>query len=72
MDVGSRDSKTRFLERGAGTVGSGGTRKRRGAVVGRMKATRGAAGGFVVMKIVAAERSGLGRGGDVLFAFARF
>lgn len=68
VDVEFRDSKIRFLEGGAGTLGSGGTRKRRGAVVGWMNAARGAAGGLVVMKIVAAERSGFGDGGDVLFA----
>ena len=72
VDVGFRDSKTRFRDGGAETVGRGGTRKRREAVVGRMNAARGAASGFVVMNIVAAERSGLGCGGDVLFAFARF
>jgi len=70
VDVGSRDAKTRFRDGGAGTVGSRGIRKRRGAIVGRMSAAMGAASGFVVMKMVAEERSGFGVGGDVIFAFA--
>ena len=75
VDVGSGEANARFREVGVPTVGGFkgfGTKKRRGAGVGRTNAARGAANGFVVMKMVAAERSGFGGGVDFLLDLVGF
>ena len=59
-----------------GTADGLGNRKRREVVLGMsegsMSAGSGATGGFTVMAIVAAERSGFGGGVDVLFGLVGF
>jgi len=70
--VGSGGASGRFLDGGTGTLGGASIQKRRGTYFGPMQAAKGAASGFVVMAMVAAERSGFGGGVEVLFGFEGF